>query len=735
MTLPNGVVTGNIANPFELTRLCIEHQRLRQKQEKEQQEKEQQKQQQGQPQRQLPLHFFGNGIPLDSLPYARDVTLPLQLIIDKYHTSFDPDYDDPHYYNLMAGKSLNSFFGDPSPGVTKKLHVIYKQESIQGTSRLTCGENEALVIRVRQASRVIETVRVKNHNNKNNIENNETKSESPSKHPTLQDDLQISKKGPTFHPYIHELVLPFLLPYLPLGTRVWHLSLVCKSFLDVIRRCGATDRIDVNDGGAWAGRDVSDSNLDRTGNGRIEDSRAGANSARSGFYSNATGGGEEEGGTQALQRASPTPVESSYRFSPKFLKGAIKNSVASLVVLMLSGYEELNWTTFLNPLLPKFERIRFIDLSYCGKIEDDTLVLIGRHLSKSLEVLYLKGLSKVTDVGITAIATACTKLTVLEVSNVRITDSSAIAIGQNLRMLEALYMRDNYLLTDVGVAAITEGCPNISQLTLWGCIKLTTTSFTSLSNLVLLNLWGCHYLQDDHLNMSALVSLRTLIVAECHKLGDDFIHSLVEQIPNINHLNLRYLRKLTDDSMHLIAQRMKTLYTLDLSFCSKLTADGIGSLLIDVPGLSELRLFGCSQLQPEGIASLWAEPLLWETNCLSILDLRSCLPIDSLPFLTSPEYGFNEFVPNLFLRDAKWNDVQRSLHEKMVRMDGGLLLNKFSNSPSLNFNSFSNLSSAMSYGSSSGFLITGGGGEVMPEISLENNLDDGDPDNTDAIEF
>jgi hypothetical protein len=105
-----------------------------------------------------------------------------------------------------------------------------------------------------------------------------------------------------------------------------------------------------------------------------------------------------------------------------------------------------------------------------------------------------------------------------------------------------------------------------------------------------------------------------------------------------------------------------------------------------------------------------------------------------LPFLTSPEYGFNEFVPNLFLRDAKWNDVQRSLHEKMVRMDGGLLLNKFSNSPSLNFNSFSNLSSAMSYGSSSGFYI-GGGGEVMPEISLENNLGDGDPDNTDAIEF
>ncbi|GMH49584.1 hypothetical protein TL16_g00558 [Triparma laevis f. inornata] len=487
------------------------------------------------------MHFFGNGIPLDSLPHSRDVTLPLQLIIDKYHSSFDPSHDDPHCYNLIAGKSLNSFFGDPSPGLTKKLYVVYKQDHINGTFRLTCGENEGLIIHVRQPSANIgpKTLSSKKTttttNNMKELQHNLAKQQI-SKQPE-------PSREPSFHPYIHELVLPFLLPYLPLSTRVWHLSLVCKSFLNIIRSCGATDRIDVNDGGVWAGRDVSDSNLDKTGNGRIEDSRAGANSARIGFYSNATATGAEPDVPQnnQTQRASPTPMDTStYLFTPKFLQGAIKNSVASLIVLMLSGYQELNFATFLNPLLPKFERVRFIDFSYCGEVKDDTLVLIGRHLSKSLEVLYLKGLSKVTDVGITAIATACSRITVLEVSNVRMTDSSAIAIGQNLRKLEALYMRDNYLLTDVGVAAITEGCPNISQLTLWGCIKLTTTSFTSLSNLVLLNLWGCHYLQDDHLNMTALVSLRSLIVVECHKLGDGFIHSLVTQIPNINHLNLRY---------------------------------------------------------------------------------------------------------------------------------------------------------------------------------------------------
>ena len=53
------------------------------------------------------------------------------------------------------------------------------------------------------------------------------------------------------------------------------------------------------------------------------------------------------------------------------------------------------------------------------------------------------------------------------------TDASAVAIGSNLKLLQALYFKDNYLLTDAGVAAIAAGCPKITQLTLWGCIELT----------------------------------------------------------------------------------------------------------------------------------------------------------------------------------------------------------------------------------------------------------------------
>jgi hypothetical protein len=122
------------------------------------------------------------------------------------------------------------------------------------------------------------------------------------------------------------------------------------------------------------------------------------------------------------------------------------------------------------------------------------------------------------------------KLQVLEISNVKITDESGIAIGENLTQLRALYMRDNFLLTNKSIDIITEKCSRLAQLTLWGCIRLKSLSFERLNqvadcgNLVLLNLWGCHSLLDDAADALAPMSnLRSLIVSECHRLTDSFL--------------------------------------------------------------------------------------------------------------------------------------------------------------------------------------------------------------------
>jgi hypothetical protein len=82
------------------------------------------------------------------------------------------------------------------------------------------------------------------------------------------------------------------------------------------------------------------------------------------------------------------------------------------------------------------------------------------------------------------------------------------------------------------IDAITEKCTHLSQLTLWGCIRLSNLSFEGMNqvlrpgcgNLVLLNLWGCHSLLDGAASaLKPMRNLRSLIVSECHRLTDAFL--------------------------------------------------------------------------------------------------------------------------------------------------------------------------------------------------------------------
>jgi hypothetical protein len=106
-------------------------------------------------------------------------------------------------------------------------------------------------------------------------------------------------------------------------------------------------------------------------------------------------------------------------------------------------------------------------------------------------------------------------------------------IGENLIHLEALYLRDNYMLTNQSIHVISKNCTRLKQLTLWGCIKVTqfvldphnqTLGTQGCEHLILLNLWGVHGLTDSiSSSIKNLLSLRTLIVSECHKLSDAFV--------------------------------------------------------------------------------------------------------------------------------------------------------------------------------------------------------------------
>jgi hypothetical protein len=325
--------------------------------------------------------------------------------------------------------------------------------------------------------------------------------------------------------------------------------------------------------------------------------------------------------------------------------------------------------------------------------------LLADHVSGTLEVLYLKGLSRVTDAGLEAICRSCIHLRVLDLSQVMTISDAGGRTIQNLTKLRALFLRDNYQLTNDSLDAITQRCTKLNQLTLWGMIRLQHLKFdgggsgtmTAFNNgrLIILNLWGCHSLQDDAAQaLESMSNLRTLIVSECHRLTDTFIDTLVSfpGLQGLHHLHLRYLRRITDASVLAIAKNMRQLYSLDLSFCSEVTAMGIYRLLESSGShLAELRLKCCrpklqiGQWDPSSdqgrtnnrrdhaghwiLNALRPPPHSVTQHSLCVLDVRLCggqkdanVPYpESDPFVAGmSRLGFEQKVPGFFSRPATY---------------------------------------------------------------------------------
>lgn len=72
---------------------------------------------------------------------------------------------------------------------------------------------------------------------------------------------------------------------------------------------------------------------------------------------------------------------------------------------------------------------------------------------------------------------------------------------------------------------------------------------------------------------------------------------LAQNVPQLNHIHLRYCKKITDKGISAIADSMQHLFSLDLSFCSRISSRAILNLLeVRQDTLAELRLHSCSHL-------------------------------------------------------------------------------------------------------------------------------------------
>ena len=471
--------------------------------------------------------------------------------------------------------SMNAVFGDPCPGKTKRLEVkytvteVYKKDKNSRTSspsllpyipteihRVSFAEHET--VKLRRYLTTVNTMKAIG-------ENYDFERDKPGQPGRGDESLQGNRTSWRFQSGTSEIVLPIILPFLNLWERM-QCRLICRCWKNIVQECGVSRTIDVNS-------------------------------------------------TEIISRrlttlVTPGTTTNSYILTRSMLRGLLAYSYSSLQSLFLNGFTELQKED-LHPALPCLRNLNVLDISHCIHLDNSTLQLLANPdlpSSTTLRVLYLKSLHEITDVGLVALCSSCSRLEVLDLSYLSgITDQGARCIDR-LVFLRALFLRDNWQLTNTSIDSITRTCSRLEQLTLWGCLRLEHLKFdncnhignTIISNrLVILNLWGCHGLEDDVAHvLSSIPNIRCLIVSECHRLSDRFVQILVEGITQkkqgnggLQHLHLRYLKKITDAAVIAIALNIQELVSLDLSFCSKVTATGIYRLLDELRNsLVELRL-------------------------------------------------------------------------------------------------------------------------------------------------
>lgn len=169
---------------------------------------------------------------------------------------------------------------------------------------------------------------------------------------------------------------------------------------------------------------------------------------------------------------------------------------------------------------------------------------------------------------------------------------------------------------------------------------------------------------------------------------------MVQVVPQLEHLQLRYCKRLTDTSVTAITESMSSLFSLDLSFCTNVTIRSLFRLL-DIRGetLVELRLQNCRldllsdrrnhrRRQGNRRSGQAGQQILdviksHGLSCsLSVLDVRQCggrwplsqnYPDDDAFVRGLTQLEFVQRFPGFFARPARWNgNIERRLVQRLL---------------------------------------------------------------------
>lgn len=82
--------------------------------------------------------------------------------------------------------------------------------------------------------------------------------------------------------------------------------------------------------------------------------------------------------------------------------------------------------------------LEMIDMAYCDKIGDTSLTALARCIH--LKTLEIRGCPCLSSLGLSAVATGCKQLSVLDIKKCYITDDGLISLAQNSQSLKQVHI-------------------------------------------------------------------------------------------------------------------------------------------------------------------------------------------------------------------------------------------------------------------------------------------------------
>lgn len=291
-----------------------------------------------------------------------------------------------------------------------------------------------------------------------------------------------------------------------------------------------------------------------------------------------------------------------------------------------------------------------------SKVTDVGLEAVA-HGCPSLRVLSLWNLPAVGDMGLSEMAKSCPMIEKLDLSRCPgITDSGLVAIAENCVNLSDVTIDSCSGVGNEGLRAIARRCTNLRSISIRSCprigdqgvafllaqagsyltkVKLQMLNITGLSLAVLghygsavtdLVLHGLQGVNEKGFwvmgNAKGLKNLKSLSVMSCRGMTDVGLEAVGNGCPDLKHVSLNKCLLISGKGLVALAKSALSLESLKLEECHRINQFGLLGFLMN----AGLKLKAFSLANCLGIRDFSPESPLPSTSCSSLrsLSIRSC---------------------------------------------------------------------------------------------------------------